>query len=494
MNLCSHAALIGTLLLALAAPQTAAAQAASEPSATRPQPSTPLPARKIVAPPSMAAATRVNVAAVTRDLQPVGLALGEIRMLPIQGKVRRIAVGNGAFVSATTVDANLMLIGEQVGTTMLMVWSEGNVYQFQVRVLPSDFAATRRIVDNVLKGTSGVTVEEVDSKLVISGVVHRAILDRLAVAVKDVAGVILNVRADEGSPLVRSVLFRLHFVEVNKSLLEKIGVQWSKEANGPTFATQGIAVNEGIYRNIPQAKEGDNLLSPVPPFVTRNGRTSGVFLGLATSIASRINLGVSQGDARILASPELTAKSGGKARLQVGGEIPIPLAGAFGTQTVEFKPYGIIFSIEPVIDGGDIITAKLSTELSQIDPAVTVAGIPGFLTRSTSTEISVRPGEMIALSGLVNSELSNAIDKVPGIGNLPIFGRLFRSDDFRNKRSDLVVLLEPEIITVGGGMADQLRQRGVENTREFEKKIELLKTPASPAAPASPGAPEPSAR
>ena len=197
---------------------------------------------------------------------------------------------------------------------------------------------------------------------------------------------------------------------------------------------------------------------------------------------------MSQGDARILASPELTAKSGGKARLQVGGEIPIPLAGAFGTQTVEFKPYGIIFSIEPVIDGSDIITAKLSTELSQIDPAVTVAGIPGFLTRSTSTEISVRPGQMIALSGLVNSELSNAIDKVPGIGNMPIFGRLFRSDDFRNKRSDLVVLLEPEIITVGGGMADQLRQRGVDNTREFEKKVELLGMPAAPAAPPAPDA------
>ena len=478
MNHCSHAALVGTLFLALAAPQTAAAQAASEPSAARPRPSAAVPARKN--------ATLPNVAPVMRDMQPVGLALGEIRMLPIQGKVRRIAVGNGSFVSATTVDSNLMLIGEQVGTTMLMVWSEGNVYSFQVRVLPSDFAATRRIVDNVLKGAGGVTVEEVDSKLVISGVVHRAILDRLLVTVKDVPGVVLNVRADEGSPLVRSVLFRLHFVEVNKSLLEKIGVQWSKEANGPAFAAQGIAIREGIYRNIPPAKEGENLLSPVPPFVTQNGRTSGIFLGLATSIASRINLGVSQGDARILASPELTAKSGGKARLQVGGEIPIPLAGAFGTQTVEFKPYGIIFSIEPVIDGSDIITAKLSTELSQIDPAVTVAGIPGFLTRSTSTEISVRPGEMIALSGLVNSELSNAIDKVPGIGNIPIFGRLFRSDDFRNKRSDLVVLLEPEIITLGEGMAGQVRQRGVDNTREFEKKVEQLGAPAaSPAAPDS---------
>jgi pilus assembly protein CpaC len=151
--------------------------------------------------------------------------------------------------------------------------------------------------------------------------------------------------------------------------------------------------------------------------------------------------------------------------------VPIPLAGAFGTQTVEFKPYGIIFNIEPVIGANDVIMAKISTELSQIDPAVSVGGIPGFLTRMTSTEISVRPGEMVALSGLVNSELSNAIDKVPGLGNVPVLGRLFRSDDFRNKRTDLVVLLEPEIVASGEGMADRLRQRGVDGTKEFEDKV-----------------------
>src|SRR5207253_3039545 len=134
-------------------------------------------------------------------------------------------------------------------------------------------------------------------------------------------------------------------------------------------------------------------------FVSVGGRTCGVFLCLVSTIASRLNFGQSDGDVRLLASPELTAVSGGKANLQVGGEVPIPLAGAFGSQTVEFKPYGIMFDIEPVVTPNGTITAKIKTELSQIDPAVTVAGIPGFLNRKTSTEINVRPGEMIALSG-----------------------------------------------------------------------------------------------
>lgn len=452
----------------------------------------PTPAKPAAAPVATPVITTVPLPAGGRNTAPaapraealpigdVNLALGEIRMLPVQGKVRRIAVGSGAQVSATTVDDSLMLIGEQVGTTMLMVWTDKQVQTFRVRVVASDFAATRRLIENVLRDEPGVKIEEYDAKLIVSGTVHKETHDQLANAVKNVPGVVLNLKVDAGSPLVRSVLFRLHFVEVNKALLEKIGIQWSKEANGPTIAAQGVPIQERLYRGLPQAQPGDNLLAPVPPFVTRNGSTTGLFFGLATSIASRLNLGVSDGDARVLASPELTAKSGGKARLQVGGEIPIPLAGAFGTQTIEFKPYGIIFSIEPTIDNGDVITAKLSTELSQIDPAITVAGIPAFLTRSTSTEISVKPGEVVALSGLVNGELSNAIDKVPGLGNIPILGRLFRSDDFRSKKSDLVVLLEPEIIVAGQGIAEQLRQRGMENKQEFERRV----TPAPPPSPA----------
>ena len=401
--------------------------------------------------------------------QQVSLALGEILMLPMRGKVRRVAVGNGANVSATTVDTSLMLIGEQVGVTTLLVWTDRTQYSYRVKVVASDFSANRRLIERVLNDTPGITIEEYDSKLVVSGIANRKLFEQLSSLVKDQPNVLLNLRLEEDSPQVRTVLFRLHFVEVAKTLIETIGVQWATDAAGPTFAAQGAPLKEGIYRGLTPAKPGDNLLANPPPFVSNNGKNSGFFFGLATVIASRINLGVTDGDARVLASPELTAKSGGNARLQVGGEVPIPMAGAFGTQTVEFKPYGIIFSIEPVIDSTGTISARISTELSQIDPSVTVAGIPGFITRSTSTDINVRPGQMIALSGLLNNELSNAIDRVPGLGNIPILGRLFRSDAYRHKKTDLVVLLEPEIISTEG-IAEEVRQRGVNNMDDFKKR------------------------
>lgn len=436
--------------------------------------------------PSATRATRNAPALVYHQTKPLTITAGDITMLPIGGKILRLALGSGEIVSTTTVDSNLLVIAEQVGTTTMLVWTSKAVHSYRVQVVPKDLAEVRAKVDLLTRGMGGVKVEQLGNEIVLSGVAHRDALARLSAGLRNTPGVLLNVTEDQGSAFTRSVLFRLHFVEVKRSLLESIGINWAKSANGPIAGYTRIASDTGVYEEQRPAGPGEDLLVAAPPFVTRNGSTGGHFLGLATTLTSRLNLGVSSGDVRVLASPELTAKSGGKARLQVGGEVPIPLAGAFGSTTVEFKPYGIILSIEPQIDADGIITAKISTEMSQIDPAVTVGGVPGFLTRSTGTEVSIKEGEMVALAGLVNSEMANAVDRVPAVSRIPILGRLFRSDDFRNSKSELVVLLEPEIIAPGDGLARQLRERGEANKKEFEgKAIEMEKKDTLPAAPAT---------
>lgn len=409
-----------------------------------------------------------------KPVKNLTIAAGEIMVLPVPGKVVRLALGSGAVISTTTVDDNLLLIAEQPGNTSLLVWTAGAVYSYNVQVTSKNLEDLRAKVALLTKDLPGVKVEQLGTELVLSGVAHKEALAQLSGALKASPNVVFNVREDQGLAYTKSVLFRLHFVEVKRSLLEKIGVDWAKNANGPVFGYTHVAHNKGIYRGTRQAQEGDNLLEPVPEFLSKGPHNGGMFLGLATTITSRLNLGISNGEVRVLASPELTAKSGGKARLQVGGEVPIPLAGALGATTVEYKNYGIILSIEPFIDATGTITAKISTELSQIDPAVTVAGIPGFLTRNTTTEVSMKQGETIALGGLVTSEMSNAIDRVPGLSRFPILGRLFRSDDFRNSKSELVVLLEPEIITAGDGLAQQLRDRGEGIKQEFHDQVKQL--------------------
>lgn len=405
------------------------------------------------------------------DSKPLTLAVGAIHLLPVKGKVVRVALGSGSVISTTAVDDRLLLIAEQPGVTSLMVWTDQVVHSLRVEVVPKDLDDMRTKIEAFTAGLPGVTVTRLGSEFVISGTTHREAVARLNATLKGLPGVTLNLSEDSGPPFARSVLFRLHFIEVKKSLIEKIGIDWAKDAQGPIFGATGVVKDTGIYEGSRQAKEGDNLLSNSPEFVSRGTRQGGIFFGLATTIASRINLGISDGDIRVLASPELTAKSGGAAKLQVGGEVPIPVAAGLGAVNVVFKPYGVLFAIEPRIDANNVITAKVSTELSQIDPSVTVGGIPGFLSRTTSTEISVKPGEMVALSGLLMSEMSNAVDRVPGLGTVPVLGRLFKSEDFRDRKSELVVLLEPEIISAGDGLAQQLRARGQSNIKEFDDKV-----------------------
>lgn len=408
------------------------------------------------------------------------LTQGTIHLLPIKGKIVRVALGSGSVISTTAVDNHLLLIAEQAGATSLLIWTEQAVHSLHVEVVPKDPEQVRARVEAFTAGLPGITVKQLGSELIVSGTAHRDAHARLTQALKGMPGVTLDITEDGGRPFARSVLFRLHFIEVKKSLVEKIGIDWAKDAQGPVFGATGIAHESGIYRGSREAQEGENLLSNTPGFVSRAGRSGGAFLGLATTIASRINLGISNGDIRVLASPELTAKSGGAAKLQVGGEVPIPVSAGLGATNVIFKPYGVQFAIEPHIDANDVITAKVSTELSQIDPSVTVGGIPGFLTRTTATEVSLKPGEMVALSGLLLSEMSNAVDRVPALSKVPVFGQLFKSEDFRDRKTELIVLLEPEIITAGDGLAQQLKARGQANMREFDEKVkELNRKPES---------------
>lgn len=452
--------------MAGAAAQSAGALPAAASPASRPQPPAAAAPRK---PRSITPVTPVMHYLPTKALT---IAAGDIMMLPIQGKIVRLALGSGNLLSTTTVDANLLLIAEQAGSTSLLVWTRERMYSYQVTIVPKDLQATRAKVEALTRGLGGVTVEQVGAELVLSGAVHKEVHGQLAASLKGLPGVVFNLREDQGSAYTRSVLFRLHFIEIKRSLLENIGIDWAREASGPVFGVMGVASKQGVYRDVPRRLEsGDNLLAEAPPFVRRGANTGGVFLGLAATLTSRIKLGINDGDVRVLASPELTARSGGKARLQVGGEVPIQQAGALGAVNVSYKPYGIILEIEPQIDADDVITARISSELSQIDPSVSTASVPGFLTRTTSTEVSLKSGEAVALSGLVSSEISSAVDRVPVLGKIPILGRLFRSDDFRSNKTELVVLLEPEIIAPGAGLAMGLRERGEAGKAAFEDKL-----------------------
>jgi pilus assembly protein CpaC len=137
---------------------------------------------------------------------------------------------------------------------------------------------------------------------------------------------------------------------------------------------------------------------------------------------------------------------------------------------VDYKDYGIKLHLEPLVNAEGDISARIETEVSKIDPTVTVNGYPGFLTRRGNTELNVHEGETIVISGLVDATAANTINKVPGLGQIPVLGELFKSRAFRSNLTDLVVFVTPHVINPQSKLnqdllkhSDQLREDFVKN-------------------------------
>jgi pilus assembly protein CpaC len=206
----------------------------------------------------------------------------------------------------------------------------------------------------------------------------------------------------------RMVLFEVSFVEINKDAFRELGISWP----------------------------ASTLLSD--PYGMRIGH-----MKPANALEVTINHQVHIGNARIISKPRLICASGQKASFQAGGEIPIPRADSEGGISVTWKPYGIILEVAPSIDSQGKIHVQIRSEVSMVDHANAIDGIPGILTRRVDTFLSLEAGQTVVLSGLVHSDDAQNIKKIPLLGDIPILGELFKSRSFQKRETELVVFLTP---------------------------------------------------
>jgi pilus assembly protein CpaC len=236
-----------------------------------------------------------------------------------------------------------------------------------------------------------------------------------------------------------TILIKAKLIEVKKSALRDIGIDWADVAAGPVFGSLDEFVTNKHFRVIPDSVQG---LGGLPLQLG----SSNHYLAFTTVIDSVINLLVNNGDARLLAEPTLTCIDGGQADFLVGGEVPIPVQNQDGALNVIFKQFGIILKVEPQANDTGLIRTKVNVEVSSVDKSISVLGIPGFASRKTTTEMNVQSGKPMVIAGLFSSEDAKTVVKVPGLGQLPILGELFKSRQFRRGQTELVVLVTPWLI------------------------------------------------
>jgi len=292
----------------------------------------------------------------------------------------------------------------------------------------------------------GIKVKEVGDKIVLTGEIDEGYADTLA-TIQGAFPEIMDLTR-KSALLLRSeknVLLDVSITEFSKNLTDQLGIQWLTDIPGPnaTFALESqskVARDVGLTTLL----QTTNAAQTFGTSAATTAKRAFGFFGIATELTSRIQLAINTGNAVLLAQPRLVARSGGEAKFQAGGEVPIPVPSQDGTN-IEFKPFGIMLDIKPVVDSRGHILANVSTEISLIDNTVQAAGVPGFKTRKTSTDVSMRSGETLVISGLVDRNADHSVTGLKGLSSIPILGALFRSKNFVDKKTELVIFVTPTV-------------------------------------------------
>jgi len=410
-----------------------------------------------------------HAGAQTRQL-PDKLELhgGQVVVFRSDRPIDRVAVGNSALVEVTTIERRQLVIiagASTSGFTTLHVWhDDGSQRSVGVDVDVTRASSVSGDVRRMLGTTSKAVVTDIGGKVVISGELGAAEAQRVQ-AVAKLYPTVLDLTSQDPVGMQPMVLMDVRIMEFRKDSLRNLGIRWDNVIHGPSA---GLIkdFSSSPFRILP---DGSPFAGAPLPARINPGQS---YFGIATSIGSTIDLLTRNGDAYELASPQLSARSGGSAEFLAGGEVPIPTSAGFGATNVEFKDYGIKLNVQPVVNSNEEISTTVSTEVSRIDPAVTVQGIPGFITRRTQTEINVRAGQTIVISGLVDLHGSKGIAGLPGLAHIPILGHLFRSDAFRAGRTDLVVFVTPRIFTPGSPANVEALQKGQRIEGDFKRAID----------------------
>ncbi|WP_442110035.1 type II and III secretion system protein family protein [Pseudomonas sp. NUPR-001] len=236
----------------------------------------------------------------------------------------------------------------------------------------------------------------------------------------------------------------IRFVEVNRTKFKEAGARLLfKGSNNSLIGSPGTVPNTVVRPGrVADAITGIPLDNDVFNIVWGGG---------SSRFLAAINALENSGFAYTLARPSLVVLSGLTASFLAGGEIPIPVPSSGSDNvSIEYKEFGIRLALSPTVVSRDRITLKVAPEVSELDytNAVNIAGtlVPGLKVRRTDTSISLADGESFVISGLISSTTRSAVDKFPGLGDIPILGAFFRQSQMTRDETELLMIVTPHLV------------------------------------------------
>jgi pilus assembly protein CpaC len=388
-------------------------------------------------------------ASLAQRAEEVRATVGRSLVLDYPTGIARISTSNPEVVDAMAVTSReILLHAKGLGNATVIVWSKAGQRTFYNLSVDQDLAPIRSLIKATFP-QEDIRVEAArDSVSLVGNVSNQQVADKAAALAAPLARTVVNNLRATPPGIEKQIILHVKFAEVGRNA---------------SFSYGSNIVSTGAL-NTPFRTTTGQFPAPNPGSLDGGGYSLSDALNVFAfrpdlKLAALVQLLQNQGLLQILAEPNLVTSNGKEASFLVGGEFPVPVlqgGGASGAVTVQFREYGIRLTFLPTLTENKTIKLYVRPEVSTIDMSAGVVfngfTIPALATRRMETNIELGEGQSFAIAGLIDDRVSDSIAKIPGLANIPILGTLFKSKKENKSKSELLVVVTPEITTAAGTM------------------------------------------
>jgi pilus assembly protein CpaC len=393
-------------------------------------------------------------AAAQTEGQALHVFVGKSVVINLQTPVTRILSSNPAVIETlATSPTQVVVEGKAAGSSSLILWDTAGHSQMLDVSVDVNVASLRNAIEQTYPNER-ITVQSDGAHLILTGTVSDAKIadDASKMAASYSSGVVNSLSV---APVhEQQVLLEVKFAEVDRTKLQQFGFNIFSTGAANTIGT----ISTQQFSPPTLSANGSSSSGSSGGAVTNSAVTLSDLLNIF-AFRPDINLGVTiralEGKSvlQILAEPNLLALNGQKASFLAGGEFPVPVVQGgqnVGVVTIQFRPFGVRLEFTAFVGKDDVIRLHVAPEVSTLDfsNAAIISGftVPALSTRRAETEIELKNGQSFGIAGLLDNRAQAQLSKVPGIGDIPILGQLFRSRSISRSNGELIVLVTPHIV------------------------------------------------
>lgn len=384
-------------------------------------------------------------AAAQTGAEDLRLTVGKSVVIDYPSDIRQISTSAPEVLDASPVTTREILVhGKGLGSATMVVWSKAGQRTFYNVTVDLNLDPLRRLMRETFPNENIHVQSSRDSISLTGQVSSKEDADRMLALATPFAKTVVSNLSLPVAPIEKQILLRVKFAELDRTRENQYGVNlFSLGATNTIGSTTTGQFTSGSINGIGTGQKSSlSITDALNLFAFRPDLNLGAFI----KALQQENI------LQILAEPNLVTSDGKEASFLVGGEFPVPVlqgGSNAGSVTIQFREYGIRLYFTPLLTPNKTIQMHLRQEVSTIDlaNAVTFNGytIPALSTRKAETNIELAEGQSFVVAGLIDNRETEVLSKIPGLGDLPILGALFKSRDEKKQRTELVMIVTPEL-------------------------------------------------